>query len=143
MYTTYQQQQQRTPQACRHSNDVCNDFPGRKHGSTNHRPILGTPPLLAPTAADEITSSGPVRLQLYMYNETLVNRLLNILKPDPVDYSASTPLVWATAKEFEGKADKREKWYGTPYQASARFKSTMTCRLWSCHTKRFWRSRVW
>eukprot|EP00752_Nemacystus_decipiens_P006180 g5577.t1 len=58
--------------------------------------------------------SGPVRLQLY--NETLVKRVLDVLRPTPVDYSASTPMVWSTAKEYEGKADKREKWYGTPYQ---------------------------
>ncbi|CAM9471198.1 unnamed protein product [Ectocarpus sp. 8 AP-2014] len=60
--------------------------------------------------------SGPSRLT--SYNESLVYRLLDVLRPDPVDYSAATPLVFSTAKEFEGKADKKEKWYGTPYQAS-------------------------
>lgn len=60
--------------------------------------------------------SGPSRLT--SYNESLVYRLLDVLRPDPVDYSAATPLVFSTAKEFEGKADKNEKWYGTPYQAS-------------------------
>ena len=45
-----------------------------------------------------------------------MKRVLDVLKPSPVDYSASTPMVWSTAKEFQGKADKKEKWYGTPYQ---------------------------
>lgn len=71
-------------------------------------------------------SSGPVRLR--PYNETLVKRVLDVLKPSPVDYSASTPMVWSTAKEFAGKADKKEKWYGTPYQAS---QVHFSCLCWS------------
>ena len=60
--------------------------------------------------------SGPVRLE--RYNETLVNRLLEVLKPEPVDYSAATPLFTVIAKDFEKSATEKEKWYGTPYQAS-------------------------
>lgn len=55
-----------------------------------------------------------------------MKRVLDILKPSPVDYSASTPMVWSTAKEFEGKADKKEKWYKTPYQASQVFFSALS-----------------
>lgn len=58
--------------------------------------------------------SGPARLR--NYNETLVYRLLDVMRPEPADYSASTPLFTVTAKEFGGKAKEREKWYGTPYQ---------------------------
>ncbi|CAM9553710.1 unnamed protein product [Scytosiphon promiscuus] len=64
--------------------------------------------------APELVISGPSRLRVY--NETLVYRLLDIMRPTPVDYSAATPLVYSTAKEFAGAADKKEKWYGTPYQ---------------------------
>ncbi|CAM9761157.1 unnamed protein product [Pylaiella littoralis] len=67
--------------------------------------------------APENAISGPARLQTY--NETLVYRLLDVMRPTPVDYSASTPLVFSTAKEFQGKADKSEKWYGTPYQVES------------------------
>lgn len=44
-------------------------------------------------ANNKTTSSEPVRLQLY-------NR---------EDHPTPTPMVWATAKESEGKANKREK----------------------------------
>lgn len=71
-------------------------------------------PALLPTRA-LAHNSGPSRLRVY--NESLVNRLLDIMRASPVDYSAATPLVFSTAKEFAGIADKKEKWYGTPYQA--------------------------
>ena len=48
----------------------------------------------------------------------MVNRLLDILRPKPTDYSASTPLFTVTAKEFESQATQKEKWYGTRYQVS-------------------------
>lgn len=60
--------------------------------------------------------------------------MLNVLKPSPVDYSASIPMVWSTAKDYEGKADKKEKWYGTPYQASQRFFAMVVVR---CVSLRF------
>eukprot|EP00904_Undaria_pinnatifida_P012432 jgi/Undpi1/8319/HiC_scaffold_25.g10788.m1 len=62
----------------------------------------------------ELAVSGPTRLRLY--NEGMVNRLLDILRPKPTDYSASTPLFTVTAKEFESQATQKEKWYGTRYQ---------------------------
>lgn len=58
--------------------------------------------------------SGPLRLE--RYNETLVSRVLELLRPEPTDYSAATPLVTVAAKEFGASAEEKEKWYGTRYQ---------------------------
>lgn len=50
------------------------------------------------------------------YNESLVARSLEMLRPEPVDYSASTPLFTVVAKDFDTAAKERERWYGTKYQ---------------------------
>lgn len=60
--------------------------------------------------------SGPARLE--RYNETLVSRLLQALKPEPVDYAAATPLVTVLSKDFADKAKEKERWYGTRYEVS-------------------------
>lgn len=82
------------------------------------RHAFAPPPFLSPC-------SGPVRLE--HYNETLVNRMLGVLRPEPVDYSAATPFLTVLAKDFERSANEQEKWYGTRYQVTPQKVYTYSC----------------
>ena len=78
---------------------------------------------------------------MQLYDEAKVNRLLDVLRPKPTDYSASTPLFTVTAKEFGSKATQKEKWYGTRYQVSrgyTRFSPKSVVKTKRLHAQQSW-----